>query len=85
MDQMWTRDSESADGLRPRRSDLLGWLVGLPGLEPGTSSLSGIFAGCVLAARARDGQLMGPAGSDRGCPLGTGVVRPMWHAGGTNG
>ena len=22
------------------RSDLLGWLVGLPGLEPGTSSLS---------------------------------------------
>jgi hypothetical protein len=28
-----------------------------------------------------------PAGgrgdSDRGCPLGTGVVRPMWHAGGT--
>jgi hypothetical protein len=26
---------------RPRRSDLLGWLVGLPGLEPGTSSLSG--------------------------------------------
>jgi hypothetical protein len=24
-------------------------------------------------------------GSDRGCPLGTGVVRPMWHAAGTNG
>jgi hypothetical protein len=23
--------------------------------------------------------------SDRGCPLGTGVVRPMWHAGGTAG
>jgi len=22
-------------------------------------------------------------GVDRGCPLGTGVVRPMWHAGGT--
>ena len=32
-----------------------------PGLEPGTSSLSGIFAGCVLAGRARDDQLMGPA------------------------
>jgi hypothetical protein len=23
--------------------DLLGWVVGLPGLEPGTSSLSAIF------------------------------------------
>jgi hypothetical protein len=30
-----------------QRSDLLCWLVGLPGLEPGTSSLSGTFAGCV--------------------------------------
>jgi integrase len=27
---------------RPRCSDLLGWVVGLPGLEPGTSSLSEI-------------------------------------------
>jgi hypothetical protein len=27
-------------------------VVGLPGLEPGTSSLSGIFAGCVQAGRA---------------------------------
>ncbi len=25
-----------------QRSDLRGWLVGLPGLEPGTSSLSGM-------------------------------------------
>ena len=24
-----------------------------------------------------------PSGGDRGCPLGTGIVRPMWHAGGT--
>jgi hypothetical protein len=35
-----------------------GVVVGLPGLEPGTSSLSGIFAGCVHAARAGGGQLI---------------------------
>jgi len=29
------------------------------GLEPGTSFLSGIFAGCVLAGRARDDQVRG--------------------------
>jgi hypothetical protein len=28
-------------------------VVGLPGLEPGTSSLSGIFVGCVLAGLVR--------------------------------
>jgi hypothetical protein len=33
-------------------------LVGLPGLEPGTSSLSGIFAGCVQAARALGDQVI---------------------------
>jgi hypothetical protein len=37
--------------------DLRRWVVGLPGLEPGTSSLSGTFAGCVHAGRARHGQL----------------------------
>jgi hypothetical protein len=41
---MWTRCGPRTAGAptawRPRRSDLLGWLVGLPGLEPGTSSLS---------------------------------------------
>jgi hypothetical protein len=41
-----------------QRCDLRRWLVGLPGLEPGTSSLSGIFAGCVHAAGAGDGQLI---------------------------
>jgi hypothetical protein len=34
-------------------------LVGLPGLEPGTSSLSGTFAGCVQAARALDNKVIG--------------------------
>jgi len=38
-----------------------GLVVGLPGLEPGTSSLSGIFAGCVQAGRRRDDQLTGGA------------------------
>src|SRR5215213_3666388 len=33
--------------------------VGLTGLEPAASSLSGIFAGCVQAARAQGGQLLG--------------------------
>jgi hypothetical protein len=36
-----------------QRYELRGWVVGLPGLEPGTSSLSGMFAGCVHAAGAR--------------------------------
>jgi len=36
-----------------------GLVVGLPGLEPGTSSLSGIFAGCVQAARAFGDQVIG--------------------------
>ena len=58
--------------------------MGLPGLEPGTSSLSGTFAGCVHAARAR-GASSTVGWSDLGCPLGTGVVRPIWHAAGTNG
>jgi len=35
------------------------WLVGLPGPEAGTSSLSGIFAGCVHAGKARRGQVSG--------------------------
>jgi hypothetical protein len=35
-----------------QRSDLRRWVVGLPGLEPGTSSLSGTFAGCVHPGRA---------------------------------
>jgi hypothetical protein len=43
---MWTRCGPRTAGAPtagwPRRSDLLGWLVGLPGLEPGTSSLSAI-------------------------------------------
>jgi len=38
VDQMWTRDEASAVGWMGRRSDLLDWLVGLPGFEPGTSS-----------------------------------------------
>jgi hypothetical protein len=42
-----------------QRSDLRRWLVGLPGLEPGTSSLSGMFAGCVQAARQGGGQFTG--------------------------
>jgi hypothetical protein len=33
-------------------------VVGLAGLEPAASSLSGISAGCVQAARASEGQLM---------------------------
>jgi hypothetical protein len=33
-------------------------VVGLAGLEPAASSLSGIFVGCVHAAGARDGQLI---------------------------
>ena len=42
-------------------SDLRRWLVGLPGLEPGTSSLSGsgTFAGYVQAARALGDQVIG--------------------------
>ena len=46
-------------------------------LNPGTSSLSGIFPGCVQAARAQGGQLLGTSGvseGDRGCPLDTGLV-----------
>src|SRR5215204_3394885 len=39
---MWTRDTESAAGPETATLDLVGWVVGLPGLEPGTSSLSGI-------------------------------------------
>src|SRR5215208_5411756 len=45
--------------------------------------LSGIFAGCVQAARAQGGQLLVSEG-DRGCPLDTGVVPWMWHANGTS-
>jgi hypothetical protein len=33
-------------------------VVGLGGLEPPASSLSGMFAGCVHAGGARDGQLI---------------------------
>ena len=33
--------------------------MGLAGLEPAASSLSGIFAGCVQAARAVGGQVIG--------------------------
>ena len=40
-----------------QRCDLRRWVVGLPGLEPGTSSLSGIFAGCVQAARREAARL----------------------------
>jgi hypothetical protein len=44
-----------------QRSDLRCWVVGLPGLEPGTSSLSGIFAGCVQAGGTRGDQVTGGA------------------------
>src|SRR5918994_5972479 len=37
----------------------------------------------LLVRRGRPGQWSG--GSDRGCPLDTGVVRLMWHVGGTAG
>jgi hypothetical protein len=51
-------------------------IVGLAGLEPGTSSLSGIFAGCVQAARGLVGQVV----ADMSVTV---VVRSVWHAGGT--
>src|SRR4029450_3695747 len=38
-----------------------GRFVGLAGLEPAASSLSGMSAGCVLAGRARDNQPIGSA------------------------
>jgi len=47
--------------------------------------LSGAFAGDVLAARSGRDQVIGYMPVTCGCPLGTGVVRPIWHAGGTAG
>jgi hypothetical protein len=75
-----------------QRCDLRRLVVGLPGLEPGTSSLSGIFAGCVHAGRARHGQLSGPMTVTvvvRSIPrltlrCGTRVAR-LPHVGGPNG
>jgi hypothetical protein len=60
-------------------------IVGLAGLEPGTSSLSGIFARCVQAARGLGGQVvadMSVTAVVRSVPwlsarYGTRVARPM--------
>jgi hypothetical protein len=48
------------------------------------SSLSGIFAGWVLAGRARPGQFT-VGGRDRGCPLGAVIDPAIRHASGTAG
>jgi hypothetical protein len=58
--------------------------VGLPGLEPGTSSLSGT-SGDAFKLLQRETPAQRPGESDRGCPLGTEFVPPLWHAGGTAG
>jgi hypothetical protein len=44
---------------RPAFRLVRGRFVGLAGLEPAASSLSGIFAGCVHAGSAAGGQLIG--------------------------
>jgi hypothetical protein len=58
--------------------------VGLAGFEPATLSL--ILIRHIRGMRSCWLSVGGPAhgryGTDRGCPLGTGVVRPMWHANG---
>ena len=58
-----------------QRSDLRRWLVGLPGLEPGTSSLSGIcawpcFPRIVSATWANDAPL--ETAANRSAPMGCG-------------
>jgi hypothetical protein len=65
----------------PGQSDV----VGLAGLEPAASSLSGIFAGMRSGCWSEGRPAHHRRGVDRGCPLDTGVVRPMWHASGTAG
>jgi hypothetical protein len=60
-----------------------GLIVGLGGLEPPTSSLSGTCAGMRSCWQRRRLPAHWWRGSDRGCPLGTVIDPPIWHAGGT--
>jgi hypothetical protein len=75
--------SRGLEGQMAPFSLLRGRLVGLGGVEPPTSSLSGTCAGMRSCWQRRRLPAHWWRGSDRGCPLGTEVVRPMWHAGGT--
>ena len=59
--------------------DLLGWLVGLPGLEPGTSSLSGI-EGSALCGPAFS-QVAARASGAKGCVLSDLVPRGAGNPG----
>jgi hypothetical protein len=49
------------------------------------SSLSGIFAGMRSCWTSVTGPVQRSDDSDRGCPLGTVIDPPIWHASGTAG
>jgi hypothetical protein len=52
---------------------------------PWSASLSGIFARMRSCWKRDRWPAYRWGGVDRGCPLGTGIVRPVWHANGTDG